>query len=207
MLYRFMYNFFAPWIIIPYLKLFNRLRTSGFDSIPASGPAVVIANHLSLWDPVLMFCLVKRQVFFMAKEEVFHVPIISSILKRCCVFPVKRNKVDRAALRKAAQVLEEGHVLVVFPEGHRSKSGELLPFKEGAALFAHRAGAPVIPVLFENTAKVFPKSIWQTIHVICGNPLDLHEFEGKKADSALLTEMTDKFKICIQQMQERAVEA
>jgi 1-acyl-sn-glycerol-3-phosphate acyltransferase len=193
MLYRFMYHFFAPWIILPYFRLFNRLRASGFDSIPASGPAVIIANHLSLWDPVLMFCLVKRRVYFMAKEEIFDVPVIGSILKRCCVFPVKRTNVDRAALRKAAQVLEDGDILVIFPEGHRSKSGELLPFKEGAALFAHKAEAPVIPVLFENTGTAFPKSIWKTIKATCGDPLDLHEFQGRKMNSTLLTDLTATF--------------
>jgi 1-acyl-sn-glycerol-3-phosphate acyltransferase len=204
MFYRFMYHFFAPWIIMPYVKLFNRLRVSGFENIPASGPAVIIANHMSLWDPVLMFCLIKRRVYFMAKEELFSIPFIGYVLRRCFAFPVKRTAIDRSALKKASQVLNEGHVLVIFPEGHRSKNGDLQPFKEGAALFAHRADAPVIPVLFENTFKIFPKAIWKTTKAICGAPLDLSEFQGKKTDSALLSEMTDRFTASIRQMHEKA---
>ncbi|MCL1849210.1 MAG: 1-acyl-sn-glycerol-3-phosphate acyltransferase [Clostridiales bacterium] len=194
MLYQFVYHIFAPFMVLPFFRLFNRLEVSGVEHIPPSGPAVVIANHISSWDPALLYGLIRRKSYFMAKQELFDRPILGFILKRICAFPVKRETVDRTALRKAAQVLEEGHLLVIFPEGHRSETGEMQAFKQGAALFAHRSKAAVIPVLLENTRNAFPKSIGQKVKVVFGQSLDLTAFYGAKADSALLGEMTDTFK-------------
>ena len=202
MLYKFVYHFFAPFIVLPFLRIFNRIKISGFGSIPANGAAVVIANHISMWDPAIMFCMIRRRAYFMAKSELFEVPLLSAILRRICVFPVKRDGVDRSALKKASQVLEEGHVLVIFPEGTRSRTRELLPFKEGAAYIAHRAEAQVIPVFFDNTPKIFPLGIGQKVRVACGAPIDMAEFRSKKANSALLEEMTAVFRRCIEEMKE-----
>ena len=204
MLYRFVYHIFGPLMVMPYLKLFNRIRPSGFDQVPAKGAAVVIANHLSMWDPVLMFCFIRRRAYFMAKKEVLDVPILGAILRRLYVFPVKRDSIDRTALRKASQVLDDGDILVIYPEGHRSKTGEMLPFKEGAALFAHRAKAPVIPVAYTNTSNIFPKAIRQEVRIACGSPIDTAEFYEKKADSTLLGEMTDRFRQSIESLLEAA---
>ena len=204
MLYKFVYHVFAPLMVMPFLKLFNRFHATGFDQMPTQGAAVVVANHISMWDPVIMFCLIRRRAYFMGKKEIFDVPILGPILRRLYVFPVKRDTVDRAALRKAAQVLEEGDILVIYPEGHRSKTSDMLPFKEGAALFAHRAGVPVVPVFFENTPMIFPRSIGQKVRVACGSPLDLTAFYEKKADSALLKEMSDAFRKSIERLREAA---
>ena len=194
MLYRFVYYVFAPLMVLPFFRFFNRLEVSGLEYIPASGPVVVIANHISSWDPALLYGLIRRQTYFMAKQELFKIPLLGFILPRMCVFPVKRDTVDRSALRKASQVLDEGHVLMIFPEGTRSKTGKLLPFKSGAALFAHRSKAAVVPVLVDNTRKAFPKSIGCKVKVIFGKPLELSAFYNKKADSSLLAEMTNTFR-------------
>ncbi len=207
MLYQFVYHVVAPWIVGPFLKLFNRVEVKGLDCIPAQGPAVIIGNHISLWDPIYLYCLIRRRSYFMAKAELFDIPVIGFLLRRINVFPVKRNSLDRQALKKAAQVLEQGHLLVIFPEGSRSKTGELQPFKQGAALFAHRAGAAVVPVLFENTTKTFPRAIGQKIRIICGDPLDLTEFQGRKSDAALLDDMTDRFRQGIVSLQKEASRA
>lgn len=194
MLYRFVFRVFGPLIVFPLMKLFNRIEVGGLDRIPAQGPAVIIANHSSMWDPAILFCLIRRQAYFMAKSELFINPVLGFILRHICVFPVKRDSIDRAALRKASEVLDSGCLLVIFPEGHRSKSGDLLPFKPGAAYFAHRAGVPVIPILLENTMKLFPVSFRPKIRITCGNPIDLSAFEGQKNNSVLLEEMTACFR-------------
>lgn len=194
MLYQFVYHVFAPLMVLPFFRLFNRLEVTGLDHVPATGAAVVIANHISSWDAALLYGLIRRKSYFMAKQELFDIPVLGFILARICAFPVKRDTVDRAALRKASQVLDEGNLLVIFPEGHRSKSGELLPFKPGAALFAHRSKAVVVPVLFDNTRNAFPKSIGQKVKIVFGQSLDLTAYYSVKADSALLHEMTETFK-------------
>ena len=200
MLYRFVFIIFAPLIVLPCLKLFNRVEITGLEHLPPEGPVVVVANHISSWDPAILYALIRRRAYFMAKAELFRVPLLGFILRRINAFPVKRDAIDRAALRRAAQILEEGHVLVIFPEGHRSKTGELLPFKQGAALFAHRAKAAVIPVLFETTKRAIPWPIGKRIRATFGGPLDLAVFMEKKADSALLEQMTDAFRQGILQL-------
>jgi 1-acyl-sn-glycerol-3-phosphate acyltransferase len=207
MLYWFVYHIVAPWIVGPLLKLFNRVEVTGLERIPTQGPAVIVANHISLWDPIYLYCLVRRRTWFMAKSELFDIPVLGFLLRLINVFPVKRNSLDRQALKKAAQVLGQGDALVIFPEGSRSRTGELQPFKQGAALFAHRSGAAVVPVLFENTTKTFPKAIGQRIRIVCGEPLDFAEFQGRKSDAALLKDMTEKLRQSIVWLQEGAAKA
>jgi len=200
MLYQFVYHIVGPWIVRPFLGLFNRIKLSGFDRIPAEGPAVIIANHKSMWDPVILFCRVRRRIYFIGKAELFDNWFLGFVLPRLGVFPVKRTQLDRSAIRRASEVLDQGYILVIFPEGTRSKTDELLPFKGGAALFAHRAGAPVYPVYFDNTRKIFPHSMGQKVRVACDKPIDLTAFEGKKANAALLEEITDVFRRRIEEI-------
>ena len=203
MLYRFVFHVFAPLIVLPLYRLFNRLEVTGLEHIPSSGPVVVIGNHLSMWDPVVLYCLIRREAWYMAKSEIIAVPILGAILRRIHVFPVRRDSADRAALRKGIQVLREGSVLVIYPEGTRSSTTELLPFKTGAAFIANRADAPVVPVLFENTRKSFPLAFRQHIRVSVGEPVDLSAYRGQKAGSAALAEMTERFKQSILQLKSR----
>ena len=187
----------APLILLPYLKLFNHLEVFGSENIPSYGPAIIIANHLSMWDPVILYCVVKARVCFMAKEELFKVPVVGYVVKKAGSFPVKRDSVDRNSLRQAARVLEEGKILGIFPEGHRSPDGQMQKFRNGAALFAHRSSATVIPVLFENTRMIFPKSFKSRIKVVFGRPIDLSNYYSKKANQDVLDEMTESFKSAI----------
>ena len=190
MLYRFVYYFLAPWVIGPFLRLFNRLSLIGFDRIPEKGPAVIIANHLSLWDAIYVYWFVRRPMYFMAKAELFSIPVLGYLLRRIRVFPVKRDAVDRAALRMAAKVLEEGNMLVIFPEGTRSKDGELSPFKDGAALFAYRAHAPIVPLVMHNTMNTFPHTLGSKIKIMCGQPFRLESESTGESSSAMIKGMT-----------------
>ena len=205
MFYLFVYHIVAKLIVLPYVRLFNRLEITGLDRIPDDGPAVIIANHVSMWDPVLMYCLVRKRTWFMAKSELFKIPVLSAVLKRICVFPIKRDSIDRTAIRKATQVLEEGCLLIVFPEGHRSRTREMLPFKQGAAMFAHRAKVPVYPVFFDNTRMIFPKSFRKRVRVTFGEPIDLSAFMEEKVNSALLKEMTEEFRKSLELLQEKGL--
>ncbi|MCL2121125.1 MAG: 1-acyl-sn-glycerol-3-phosphate acyltransferase [Clostridiales bacterium] len=194
MFYQFFSRIFAPYIVLSFLRLFNRVKIYGREHIPANGPVVIIANHISSWDPVFLYCLIRRRAYFMAKAELFQIPPLRLLFKHICVFPVARDTVDRKAIRTALKVLEEGHILTIFPEGSRSKTGELMPFKAGASLFAHHTKATVVPVLFENTQKTFPSSIWQKIRITFGKPLDLSMYHDKKANSALFQTMSETFR-------------
>jgi len=202
MFYSFMLKM-ADWLIFPFLKLFNHLDIKGLENIPQEGPVVLASNHLSLWDPVYLFCCVRRRKLnFMAKAELFKIPVIGWIISHVHAFPVQRNQIDRNALRKAAQVLANNEALVLFPEGTRSKTGELLPFRDGAVLFAQRSQAPIVPIAIVNSAKSFPKGFRQKIHIYFGKPITFSEFQGQKATGEMLKEMTRRLREEIIRLQE-----
>lgn len=161
-----------------YLKVFNRWIVQGKENIPCDGAIVLVGNHVSLWDPVVLACSVDRTVNFMAKEELFKIPVLGKLITLLNAFPIKRGRPDRNALRIASERLKDGKVLGLFPEGTRSKTGELLPFLPGAALFALRSHAPIVPIALIGTRTTFPLSLRGKIRVVIGKPLiypDLYE--------------------------------
>ncbi len=122
-----------------------RWDIEGLENIPADGPVIIVANHISYWDPVLIGVALTRRVFFMGKKELFAIPVLGFLLKSWGVFPVDRAHPDRGAIRRALDLLRSGQIIGIFPEGTRSKTGALLPPSTGAAYFAIRTGAPVCP--------------------------------------------------------------
>lgn len=204
MFYKFMLGV-AKWLIFPFLHLFNRLEIEGLENIPEKGPIVLASNHLSLWDPVYLFCCVQRKLNFMAKAELFDIPVVGWVIRHVNAFPVNRHAMDRTALRLAGQALAREEGLVIFPEGTRSQSGELLPFYDGAALFAHRSNALTIPVAIMNSPKTFPKGFRQRIKIRFGSPLDFNEFEGEKTSAEMLKKMTNTLWHQVHQLQSQEV--
>lgn len=151
MLYR-----IVRFLLRVYMGIFYRLEVQGASNVPDRGGAIVISNHTSWLDPVVMGVGLRRQVFFMAKEELFSYPVFGSVLHGVGAFPVRRGRPDRKALRRALEVLKEGHLLGMFPEGTRSRDGTLRPFEPGVALLAIKAGVPVVPVAIEGYQKFRP---------------------------------------------------
>jgi len=175
-----MFYRFARRVLGWVIALFNRWEIEGRENIPSSGPVVLVANHVSYWDPPVMGCSVERTVHFMAKEELFSLPVLKWLMPRLQCFPVKRKAADKNALRTALKYLERGEVLGIFPEGTRSRTGKLLPFEPGAALIALKAGAPIVPMALLGTRKAFPASLRGRIKVRIGKPLYYRELYGAK---------------------------
>ncbi|MDS1030676.1 lysophospholipid acyltransferase family protein [Bacillota bacterium LX-D] len=159
----FLFNYICHW------------EVKGKQNFPQQGPVLVLANHRSLWDPIAVAASLDRPVHFMAKEELFKVPLLGMLLKVVGTFPVKRQKSDRAALKTALQVLHNQEVLGMFPEGTRSNSYELLPFHSGAALIALRTGAPILPVACIGTKNIWEKGAFHSFKVIIGEVIYLNE--------------------------------
>jgi len=138
------------WLIWTALRTyflgFLGVRVEGWENIPARGAAIVCVNHRSWTDPLLIGAIFPRRLYYMAKEEVFSVPPFAFILRMVGAFPVRRHKADRRALRKAMSLLARERIVAVFPEGTRSKSGELGRAEPGAALLAAWSNRPVVPV-------------------------------------------------------------
>ena len=134
--------------------LLTRWQVRGRQNVPSQGPVLVVANHLNLADPPLLFVSLGRKVIFMAKEELFRSGFSSYLIRGFGAFPVHRGQLDRKALRQAEQVLADGLALVMFPEGVRSSSGRLRPAFPGAALIALRSGVPIVPVGITGTERI-----------------------------------------------------
>lgn len=154
------------------------------ERIPKTeGSLVICCNHISMIDPVFLFLACRHPIYFMAKEELFQNRFFAWFLKTCFgVFPVARGRGDSSAITNSLSVLENGHILGIFPEGTRSKDGTLGPAKSGASLIASKAQASILPcaVMTPNgQVKLFQKTT-----VVFGDiltPKDLH-LDGEKPD-------------------------
>ena len=164
------------------LVLLTRWRVKGKENIPAHVPLIVVANHLSLIDPPLLSASIRRRIVFMAKEEAFRHPVEGPLARGWRAFPVRRERLDREALRQAQQVLEEGLALGMFPEGKRSPAAQMQQGYPGTSLLALRNVAPILPVGITGTEKINgitfifrrPK-----ITVNIGEPFNLPPIDGR----------------------------
>ena len=177
MLYRFL-----RFLISIYYRSAFRIRVIGAENIPKKGGVILSGNHMSNHDPLILAISQKRSLSFMAKDSVLKIPILGPILKAVGVFPVKRGSGDIGAVKKAIEVLKDGKMLSLFPEGTRNKTGErLAPFQSGAALIAYKSEAVIVPVGIISSYKLF-----STITIIYNKPIDLKKY-GEKPDIKLVT--------------------
>ncbi|MDR2399160.1 MAG: 1-acyl-sn-glycerol-3-phosphate acyltransferase [Endomicrobium sp.] len=149
-------------------KLFYRCHIEGVENIPKTGGAIIAPNHMSFFDPPLTGAAMKRPLYFMAKKELFDVPIFGWTIRQTNAFPVKREVQDMSAMRHAFSLLEEGHLLLMFPEGTRSKDGNLGKARAGAGMVACNAQVPLIPVKIKNTNMM---SKFKQIRIKYGKPI------------------------------------
>jgi len=147
-----------------------RWKVQGAENMPTEGPVILVINHLSMWDPVVASCSVNRQVSFMAKEELFSIPILGRIFFKLGAFPVKRGQGDMNAIRQSLAILKGGGVLGLFPEGTRTKTGKIQKGMPGMVLLMEKSQASVVPVKVSGTLSMFTKG-WGKISVVIGKPL------------------------------------
>ncbi len=138
-------------------RLYCRLEVRGAHHVPRQGPVLLVANHSSVLDPPLVGCITPRKVAFMAKAELFDVPLLGRLIRNLNARPVRREGNDSAALRTALRLLAGGEVLLVFPEGTRGPEGILRPAKAGAGMLAVASGAAVVPVYISGSGRSWPR--------------------------------------------------
>ena len=179
---------------IAFSSLVKIERVEGLQNIPKTGSAILFFNHIAFVDPIVMVYVVPRDIVPLAKIEVYDYPIIGIFPQLWGVIPVRREEVDRRAIKRALDVLAAGEILLVAPEGTRND--ELQPGKEGLAYLASRSGAPVLPVMMEGTPG-FPalpiSKRWRQpgVHVRFGRPFHYRP-ELKRAGRDLLSKMLDE---------------
>lgn len=152
-----LYHLFKWSIVSPTLHVYLRGRIYGAENVPQRGALVVVSNHASDFDPPLLSCCVGRPVAYMAKEELFQIPILKQAIQLYGAYPVNRGAADRTAIRSALKSLESGWATGVFLQGTRTPDGQITEPKLGAALIAAKAKAPLLPVSLWGTQCIFKK--------------------------------------------------
>lgn len=183
-----MYTFarIVAWIFLIVILGEKRM---GMDRLPADGPILLVSNHVHLLDPFAVGICCKRHVHFMAKKELFQNKALAKLLRMIHAFPVDRGAMDRQAVRHAIEVLSEGKVMGMFPEGTRNKGedNQMLPVLNGAAMFALKSGAPVYPAYISGKYRPFGK-----LKVSIGPQVDLDDLKGLPINRATMDEATKR---------------
>ncbi|MFJ7725535.1 lysophospholipid acyltransferase family protein [Neobacillus sp. NPDC097160] len=175
---------FARSVVYTIFKPWYRVEAIGVENIPKEGGVLLCSNHIHNFDPIIVGIMAPRPIHYMAKEEVFRVPVLGGIVRKCNAFPVKRGFSDREALRTGLKILKDGNVFGLFPEGTRSKNGELGKGLSGAGFFALRTEADVIPCAVIGPYKSFHK-----LKVVYGKPIDMDQMRKEKASADQVTEL------------------
>lgn len=138
------------------MLLLGPLRVKGRRNVPQTGGLLILSNHLADIDPPIVQIACKRSIHFMAKSELFEMPVLKHLIRWFHAFPVKRGEPDRAAIKHAISLLHSGEAVCIFPEGELSEKGTLLPLLPGSALIVRKADVPVVCVGLRNTNRVMP---------------------------------------------------
>jgi 1-acyl-sn-glycerol-3-phosphate acyltransferase len=176
--------------VVAVLFWLGRVKVEGKENFPSNGAVILAGNHVGFWDPIVVAAFVKRQIHYMAKEELFEHVLLAKLLIRLNAFPVKRGSADRKAMKTALRILEEEKVLGIFPEGTRSKTGELSKPQHGIAMLVLKGKAPVVPVAFIGTNKIFPLAWFSPVIVKIGTPVTYDEYYEAKLSTSLLEEVS-----------------
>ncbi len=178
----------AQAVLRPLIYLYFLLRVGGRENFPKSGPYIIVGNHRKLIDPVVAAIVCHRAVRFLAKAELFDIPVLRRVLLWIRVIPLKRGSADVRAIREALNTLKGGGVVGLFPEGTRVKDEvlELTAIKGGVALIALKAGVDVVPLYNAGPYRVFSR-----MRVRVGRPVSLAKFAGRKLDAAAIDEASE----------------
>ncbi|MFA5779316.1 MAG: lysophospholipid acyltransferase family protein [Elusimicrobiota bacterium] len=147
--------YWLSWLIskIIFSTVYRR-EITGLENLPKNGPYILAANHQSYADPPLVGSCIKKKIYYIAKKELFRIPVFGWFIKKMNAFPVDREVADAGALKNALKILQSGNILLVFPEGTRYKPGKIRKLKNGAAMLSVASNSPVVPVAIVNSDKL-----------------------------------------------------
>ena len=189
MIYRFLQR-----LVRIFVSIFYSVKVEGLENFPASGPVVVCANHTFFKDPIYISCFSPRKIYWMAKIELFRIPLFNLLIRSLGAFPVRRDARDRRSVKNVYKVLGRGAPLGIFPEGRRSLGVEdVPPFKRGFVSFAVNSGASILPVAIRyeggpfGRGRLFSRAVMsfgQAIPLDCNHRYARDELDGISASVA-----------------------
>jgi 1-acyl-sn-glycerol-3-phosphate acyltransferase len=180
----------AHVLLTTLMVIFYRLRWSGREHVPQQGPVLLLSNHQSFLDPVIVGVAAYRPFFSMARESLFRNRLFGSAIRTTLAIPVGGAAGETAVLRNCVQLLRDGNALLVFPEGTRTLDGRTQPFKPGLMLLIKRSRATVVPVAIEGAFEAWPRArklprVGPRIDVMCGQAIAGDELAQMPTDQAL----------------------
>ena len=171
------------WIVRTALELLLGLRVEGGEYIPEEGGVILASNHVSYLDPPVIGVASPRELSFLAKRELFKFPPFGALISRLNAIPLDRSGAPRAALKKAIGLLQNGKMVLLFPEGTRSRTGALGEARAGVGMISVATGLPVVPVYVEGTGKLLGALLGiRGIRVRFGAPMFPHCIPGARKD-------------------------
>lgn len=195
-------------VVVAFCRVFWRETVEGLEHVPAEGPFVLAPVHRSNVDTPLAAIVTRRRLCYMGKEAVWKYKWVGRFLSALGGFPVRRETVDREALRRCLAVLERGEPLVVFPEGRRREGPVVQDLFEGAAYLAIRAQVPIVPVGIGGSDRAMPKGARMLrpvkVHVVVGPPLQPPRTEGGRAPRRAVAELTAALQVDLQRLFDEA---
>ena len=148
------YQFISKIVVFPIFKFLFRGELDGANNIPDENSFIIVSNHGSLLDPPFLGHALGRKVSFMAKQELFKIPLLSEIIKACGAYPVKRGLVDKNSIILASNKLINNEIIGIFIDGTRQKDGFVNKPKNGAALIASKTKKTLLPVAIVNSHRL-----------------------------------------------------
>ena len=182
-------------------KLLFNLKLRGIDQFPKSGGALVCSNHQSVLDPILLGSLCDRRMNYLARENLFNSAIFGRLIRFYDAIPVRRDGMSISGLKETLRRLKRGELVVIFPEGTRTKDGQIAPLKSGFCMLARKAKVPLVPVAINGAYNVWPKgkSLPQLARVVleAGEPIPA-EIVRELDDDALVALVDKRIRACFQ---------
>jgi 1-acyl-sn-glycerol-3-phosphate acyltransferase len=186
-----------------WVDLWFELKVYGRHHVPRHGGILIVSNHQSYLDPVLLGTKLIRPLSFMAKSELFENPYFGWMIRNLNAFPVRQGEGDVGALKETIRQLQAGHALNVFPEGTRSPDGELQPLEPGVGLIVRRAGVPVVPAVIYGSYDAWPRDDKlfhrHPIRVEFGPPMHLADLKA----AAIVRRIETTLRVMFDQLRER----
>ena len=185
---------FTFWSSFTYFTFGFSLRRSGWINIPRTGPVLVVSNHQSMFDPVLIGLSSRRYLSFLARSNLFTVPVLGPLIRLLGAVPIDRN-MGKDGIQSVLNALGRGRAVLMFPEGERTHTGEVQPLKAGVSLLIKRVTCPIVPVGIAGCFAAWSRFMtWprmsplylppgpSTIAVSVGEPIDSGRYKGKDRD-------------------------